>query len=72
MQASAIEQRLIELETKCAYQDDALQVLGDEVARQRRDIERLEQRCRDLQERLAGQAEPLHQGTARDEIPPHW
>lgn len=70
--SSTIEQRLVELETKCAYQDDALQVLGDEVARQRRDIEQLEQRCRELQQRIVNQAETVHQGTARDEIPPHW
>ncbi|GAC1629138.1 MAG: hypothetical protein NVS9B10_19940 [Nevskia sp.] len=72
MQATAIERRLIELETKCAYQDDALQVLSGEVARQRRDIEQLEQRCRDLQQRLVSQADPTFIDSARDEIPPHW
>ncbi len=69
---TTIEQRLMELETKAAYQDDALQVLSDEVARQSREIELLELRCRELQQRLASQAEPGFQGTARDEIPPHW
>lgn len=67
-----IEQRLIELETKCAYQDDALQVLGDEVARQQRDLEALQLLIRQLQERIASQADPVFQGTARDNIPPHW
>ncbi len=67
-----IEQRLIEIETKFAYQEDALQVMSEELARQRREIEQLEIRCRQLQERLANQADPVFQGTARDEIPPHW
>lgn len=67
-----IEQRLIELETKCAYQDDTLQVLSDEIARQRRDIEQLQQLCRQLQERITSAGEPGFQGSARDNIPPHW
>lgn len=68
-----VEQRLIELETKCAYQDDALQVLGDEIARQQRDLEAMQLLVRQLQERLASQGEPaVFQGTARDNIPPHW
>lgn len=67
-----IEQRLIELETKCAYQDDALQVLSDEIARQQRDLEALQLLIRQLQERVSSQGDPLFQGTARDNIPPHW
>ncbi len=67
-----IEQRLVELETRVAYQEEAQQVLGAELARQRRALEQLEQRCRLLQERILSQTEPAFQGSARDEIPPHY
>jgi len=69
---TTIEHRVVELETKCAYQEDALQVLSDALARQQRDIEQLQLLCRQLQERITSGGEPLFQGTAQDNIPPHW
>jgi len=65
----SVELRLMELETRVAFQDDALLTMSDEIARQQRDIERLQLQLAALarrQEDLAGQVgEPLG-----DEPPP--
>lgn len=66
------EDRLIELETRMTWQEDALNVLSGEIQRQQRLIDLLEQRLKSLGERLQSTDQPLFQGTARDEIPPHW
>lgn len=66
------EDRLIELETRMTWQEDALNVLSGEIQRQQRLIDQLEQRLKSLGERLQSTDQPLFQGTARDEIPPHW
>lgn len=54
------------------WQEDALNVLSAEIQRQQRLIDRLEQRLKALGDRLASNDQPMFQGTARDEIPPHW
>ena len=54
----SVELRLMELETRVAFQDDALMTMSDEIARQQRDIERLQLQLAALarrQEDLAGQ-----------------
>jgi len=66
------EDRLIELESRMTWQEDALNVLSGEIQRQQRLIDLLEQRLKSLGERLQSTDQPLFQGTARDEIPPHW
>jgi SlyX protein len=70
--SSMIEQRLIELESKFAYQEDTLQTLSAEVHRQQQDIERLELRCRQLLERMADPSDGVFRGSLREEIPPHY
>ncbi len=69
---SSPEERLVELETRMTWQEDALNVLSAEIQRQQRLIELLEQRLKALGDRLASSDQPVFQGTARDEIPPHW
>jgi len=66
------DDRLIELETRMTWQEDALNVLGAEIQRQQRLIEQLEQRLKALGDRLTAADEPVFRGIARDEIPPHW
>ncbi|WP_022977640.1 SlyX family protein [Nevskia ramosa] len=66
------EDRLVELETRMTWQEDSLNVLSAEIQRQQRLIELLEQRLKALGDRLASSDQPVFQGTARDEIPPHW
>lgn len=66
------EERLIDLETRLAYQEDTLRVLNDIIAGQSRQIEVLERRCRDLGERLARVADSALKGSPADEVPPHY
>lgn len=69
---AVLEARVVELEARLAWADDALSTLGGELARQQKAIEALELKLRSLNERLASADEPVFRGTARDEIPPHW
>lgn len=68
----ALSARIDELEARLAFADDALAVLGAEVARQQKALELLELRLRALGERMAQGDAPVFRGTAQDEIPPHW
>jgi len=72
MDESYFSGRLIELETKLAYLEDALQVLNEAVTRQQRQIDALEALCRELAERARNAAEGVFRGAPADEIPPHY
>lgn len=65
--------RLIEIETKLAFQEDTIQALNDVVCRQQSQIEQLEaklalliDRFRQLSEEPTGNQKP------QDEKPPHY
>jgi SlyX protein len=66
------EDRLIELETRLAYADDAIQSLSDTVAQQQRRLDQLDALCRQLVERLKTATETVHSGNAADDVPPHY
>ena len=67
------EARLIELETRIAYQEDALRVMDEVLTRQQDQIDRLLAVTRQLQERLKslpqGEGEKF---SLEDEVPPHY
>ena len=65
------EERLIELETRVAYQEETLRTLDDSVARQQLELIRLEQRMDALQARLAAMVEATPREAPADERPPH-
>ncbi|MES1927172.1 SlyX family protein [Salinisphaera sp. T31B1] len=65
------EQSLESLETRIAYQDDAIEQLSDTLYRQTMAIERLEQRCQALENRLQALAE-AGEGSDEDAPPPHY
>jgi SlyX protein len=67
-----MEERLIELETRFAYQEDTLRVLDQVVAAQQSRIAALEALCRDLAEKLARTAEGGFKLSPEDEVPPHY
>lgn len=67
-----LQARIDELEMRLAFADDALAVLGSEVARQQKALEQLELRLKAFGERLAQGDAPVFRGSAQDEIPPHW
>lgn len=66
------EERLIDLETRFAYQESTLQELNDIVARQQMRISELESLCRQLMERVARMGQDVFKGSAADEVPPHY
>lgn len=66
-----MEERLVELETRLAYQEATLQVLNEVVTRQQKQIDQLDSLCRQLLDRVAA-ACGAARGTAVDEIPPHY
>ena len=69
----ALEDRIAELETQLAFQDDLFRRLDDTVARQDRDIVRMQEqlkaigrRMAELREAAPGSADSGH------EVPPHY
>ena len=65
------EDRLIELETKMAFQEDLLQDLNDVVARQEQQLEKLWQANRMLKSQL----DTVHSAageTSNEAPPPHY
>jgi len=70
--AAMDEERLIELETRFAYQEETLRVLNDIVARQQQQIDQLQQLCRQLIDRVARVGDSLSKSTPADEVPPHY
>ncbi len=66
-----IEDRVIELETKMAFQDDLLQELNDVIARQEQQLDKLWQASRMLKNQLdtvhSAEEEPGHEAP-----PPHY
>ncbi|MDV5862448.1 SlyX family protein [Pseudomonas mendocina] len=64
----SLESRIMELESRLAFQDDTIQALSDELVEQGKRIERMQLQLKVLarrQEDLSGQT-----GIAEDEAPP--
>jgi SlyX protein len=65
--------RLIEIETKLAFQEDAIQALNDVVCRQQRQIEQLQAALKLLIDRYRQLSETQSSGNKpTDERPPHY
>ena len=66
--------RLDELESRLAFQDDAIETLNDVIARQDRTIAWLKQRIGDLEARLEDltEAAPSPDDASGHEVPPHY
>lgn len=71
---SAIEARLDELESRLAFQDDLIESLNGIVARQDREMARLELRVKALAEKLEDIAESAAApgSSPGHEVPPHY
>ena len=69
------DERLDEIESRLAWQDDLLDALNKTVAMQQQQLVQMEKICRQLMERL-GEVTDLLQarqgGGAMDEKPPHY
>jgi len=66
-------ERIDELETRLAQQDQALLELSDELYRQQRQVARLEMELRQLVDRMKTMSTPEPgPAAAGDEVPPHY
>jgi uncharacterized coiled-coil protein SlyX len=65
-----MEERIIQLETLSALQDQTISSLNEEIFRQQRDISKLRNRLDELEEKLQEFAQP--QQIAGNERPPHY
>ena len=71
-----IEQRIVTIETKLAYQEDTIAQLNDVVCRQQNQIDALERLTQQLIGRIRDLSESATQSgsvfSASDERPPHY
>ena len=67
-----MEERIVELETRLAFQEDAIHHLNRTVDDQRCQIEALEQRVKQLQQRLKGLSPSPLEGEQQEPPPPHY
>ncbi|MGX2040216.1 SlyX family protein [Methylocaldum sp. MU1018] len=66
------EERLVDLETKLAYQEDTIQALNNVVCEQQKQIDQLEATCRLLVDRITQLSIAADAGKIVDEKPPHY
>ncbi len=66
-----LQQRFIELETRLAFQEHALQEMSDTVARQQAEIDRLTHALKEMQQRLRGISAPTME-RSEEPPPPHY
>lgn len=66
------EDRLIEIETKLAHQEDLVNELNTVVTDQQAQISRLEELCRSLISRVRSLADAETTGDSGDDRPPHY
>lgn len=66
------ENRLIEIESKLAYQEDTLQQLNTVISDQQKQIDQLERLCKMMVERLKELSEAQKHDGHSIERPPHY
>lgn len=67
-----MEERLIELETRLAFQDHVVQELNDVVVRQQREIDDLRREIEMLSNQLKTLAPSLVENRSDEPPPPHY
>jgi len=67
-----LEDRIIELEIKQAYQEDLIQALNQVVADQQKQMGKLEETCKLLHEKIKSLAQNRPGPDIIDERPPHY
>jgi SlyX protein len=66
------EERLIEIESKLAHQDQLMLELNEVVTEQQAKIMQLEQLCSSLVERVRAMGESVPGDAPQDDRPPHY
>lgn len=70
---SALEKRLVELESRIVFQDDLIESLNEVIARHDREIITMTGQLKALFSRMSDLADTAAPGaSAEDEIPPHY
>ncbi len=67
-----MDERLIEIETKVAYQEHTISELNDVIYRQQQQIDQLERICKALTDRMQDMAETSTSDKGGYEKPPHY
>lgn len=67
-----MDDRLIELEIKLAFQEDLLETLNLTVARQQQQLDLLQQQFRALYQQVHSAASTAAESNPQHEIPPHY
>jgi SlyX protein len=66
------EDRLIDIETKLAHQEDLLSALNDAVTNQQAQIDRFEALCRALTDRVQSLLQDAAVDQSPEQRPPHY
>jgi len=66
------EERLVDIESRLAHQDQLLNELNDVVTQQQKKIMNLEELCRSLVDRIRSMGNALPADASQDEQPPHY
>ena len=67
-----IEERLVNIEAKIAFQEDLIEELNKTVYQQQQRLERLEAACASLARHLQSLTEARNEGMSDNERPPHY
>ena len=66
------EKRLVDIETKIAYQENMIRELNEVVCRQQEQIDELSVTCRDLVKQIKSMSGLSTVINPKDETPPHY
>ena len=66
------EQKIIEIETKLAYQEDHIQELNKVIISMQKQVDDLELTCKALKDKVSTMQEYLPADNNIDETPPHY
>ena len=66
------EERIVNIETKIAYQEDLIEELNKTIYQQQKKLEQLEATCAALAGHIASLAASVHEGKPMNERPPHY
>ena len=67
-----MEERLTELESRVAFQDDTIQKLNDVLVMQQRQLDRLSKQVEEIKEQLTTIAPSLIADVDKETPPPHY
>ena len=70
--AAMSEERLVDMETRIAFQEDLIESLNKTVYQQQQKLDQLHATCIALAGQVRSLADALHEGKPANERPPHY